>query len=77
MKCLLQFKWGKLPRAHLPAGKGIMAHWAKLAARAAFRKGNATYCGYTPKADTRRYNMAAVQLLPCSASLDIKNPPVM
>lgn len=30
----------------MPAGKGIMGHWAHLAARAAFRKGNASYCGY-------------------------------
>ena len=34
-------------RSRLPEGKGIMGAWAKLAARAAFRKGQAHYCGYT------------------------------
>ncbi len=47
MKCLLKYKWVKLPRALLPQGKGIMGHWARLASRSAFRKGNATYCGYS------------------------------
>lgn len=46
-KCLLKYQWVKLPRAHLPAGKGIMGYWAKLASRSAFRKGQAHYCGYT------------------------------
>lgn len=46
MKCLLKYKWVKLPRTQLPTGKGIMGHWMRLAARAAFRKGNASYCGY-------------------------------
>jgi hypothetical protein len=46
MKCLLKYQWVKLPRTHLPAGKGIMGHWARLASRAAFRKGQAKYCGY-------------------------------
>lgn len=46
MKCLLQYQWVKLPRANLPQGKGLMGYWAKLASRAAFRKGKATYCGY-------------------------------
>ncbi len=36
----------KLMRSHLPEGKGILGMWAKLASRAAFRKGHATYCGY-------------------------------
>ena len=45
-KCLLKYQWVKLPRAHLPAGKGIMGYWAKLASRSAFRKGQAHYCGY-------------------------------
>lgn len=47
MQCLRKYKWVKLPRNLLPPGKGIMGDWAKLAARAAFRKGNATYCGFT------------------------------
>ena len=46
-KCLLKYQWVKLPRAHLPAGKGIMGYWAKLASRSAFRKGQAHYCSYT------------------------------
>lgn len=46
-KCLLKYQWVKLSRAHLPVGKGIMGYWAKLASRAAFRKGQAKYCSYT------------------------------
>lgn len=46
MKCLRKYKWVKLPRMHLPSGKGLMGYWAKLASRAAFRKGNAVYCGH-------------------------------
>jgi hypothetical protein len=46
MKCLLKYRWVKLPRDRLPAGKGVMGYWAKLAARAAFRAGQAKYCGY-------------------------------
>ena len=46
-KCLFRYQWVKLPRTHLPVGKGIMGYWAKLASRAAFRKGQAKYCGYT------------------------------
>jgi hypothetical protein len=46
-ECLLKFKWVKLPREILPQGKGIMGAWAKLAARAAFRPGQAKYCGHT------------------------------
>ena len=46
-KCLFRYQWVKLPRNHLPVGKGIMGYWAKLASRAAFRKGRAKYCGYT------------------------------
>ena len=46
MKCLLKYQWVKLPRTHLPAGKGIMGYWAKLASAAAFRDGQAHYCGH-------------------------------
>ena len=46
MQCLYKYRWVKLPRACLPSGKGILGSWAKLAARAAFRKGTASYCGY-------------------------------
>ena len=47
MKCLRKYKWVKLPRMYLPARKGLMGYWTKLASRAAFRKGNAVYCGHT------------------------------
>lgn len=46
MKCLMKYQWVKLPRNHLPEGKGIMNAWTKLASRAAFRKGQASYCGH-------------------------------
>ena len=46
LKCLMKYEWVKLRRDTLPAGKGIMGTWAKLAARAAFRKGHASYCGH-------------------------------
>lgn len=47
MKCLMKYEWVKLMRSHLPRGKGVMGAWARLASRAAFRKGKAEYCGYT------------------------------
>ncbi len=47
MKCLRKYQWVKLPRDIPSMGKGLMAHWVHLASRAAFRKGNATYCGHT------------------------------
>ena len=46
MKCLLKYQWVKLPRNQMPAGKGIMGAWARLASRAAFRNGQARYCRY-------------------------------
>lgn len=46
MKCLLKYQWVKLPRNQLPPGKGVMGAWARLASRAAFRNGQATYCGH-------------------------------
>lgn len=46
MKCLRKYKWVKLPRDYPMMGKGIMAHWVRLASCAAFRKGSAVYCGY-------------------------------
>ena len=45
-KSLLKYQWVKLPRACVLSGKGIMGYWAKLASRAAFRKGRAQSCGY-------------------------------
>lgn len=47
MKCQLKYQWVKLPREHMPEGKGITGAWARLAARAAFRKGYASYCGHS------------------------------
>ncbi len=46
MKCLHKYNWVKLPRNALPTGKGLMGAWMRLASRAAFRKGVASYCGY-------------------------------
>ena len=46
MSCLLNFNWIKLLRETLPEGKGLMGSWARLAARAAFRPGQADYCGH-------------------------------
>lgn len=46
MHCPMRFEWIKLRRAMLPEGKGIMSAWAKLASRAAFRKGIGYYCGH-------------------------------
>ena len=46
MKCLRKFKWIKLRRNYLPDGRGLLGYWARLAARAAFRKGKALYCGH-------------------------------
>ena len=46
MKCLRKYEWVKLCRMHLPQGKGILGYWARLASKAAFRKGKAIYCGY-------------------------------
>lgn len=46
MKCLRKYGWVKLPRSCLPQGKGILGHWARLASRAAFRPGQARYCGF-------------------------------
>ena len=46
MQCLQRYDWVKLMRSRLPEGKGVMSAWAKLASRAAFRKGTSTYCGY-------------------------------
>lgn len=47
MKCLRKYQWVKLPRDIPDIGKGLMAYWAMLASRAAFRKGNASYCGHS------------------------------
>ena len=46
MSCLERFRWIKLPRLFVPDCNGMLGHWAHLAARAAFRKGIASYCGH-------------------------------
>ena len=46
MKCQLKYRWVKLPRACLPQGKGVLGQWARLTARAAYRKGVGLYCGF-------------------------------
>jgi len=51
MPCLLNFLWIKLPRNTLPPGKGLMGSWVRLAARAAFRPGQADYCGHRNNVD--------------------------
>jgi hypothetical protein len=51
MKCLLKYRWVKLPRDRLPADKGVMGCWARLASRAAFRAGQAKYCSYINDVD--------------------------
>ena len=46
MKCLCKYDWVKLPRDYPDMGKGLMSQWTKLASRAAFRRGIATYCSH-------------------------------
>ena len=46
MACLLRYRWLKLPRSIIADRNGILGHWAHLSARAAFRKGIASYCGH-------------------------------
>lgn len=29
MKCLLKYRWVKLPRAQLPQGKGVLGYWSR------------------------------------------------
>ena len=43
MACLLRYRWLKLPRSIISDRNGILGHWAHLSARAAFRKGIASY----------------------------------
>ena len=62
MKCLLKYQWVKLPRTHLPKGKGVMGYWAHLAAKAAFRKGQAKYCGHINEVDVGTWSGGVVGL---------------
>ena len=51
MKCLRKYKWVKLQRSTIPSGRGLMGYWARLASRAAFRKGKGIYCGHVNSVD--------------------------
>ena len=62
MKCLLKYKWVKLLRSYLPAGKGLLGYWAKLASRAAFRKGYGIYCGFRNPVDPGMWSGGIVGL---------------
>ena len=62
MPCLFRYRWLKLPRTALPQGKGLSVYWAKLAARAAFRKGVASYCGYENPVDPGMWSGGVVGL---------------
>ena len=46
MKCLIKYKWIKLPRDLDVDAKGLMTYYTRLVTRAAFRKGIAHYCGF-------------------------------
>lgn len=69
-KCLQKYHWIKLYRNKLPQGKGIMGYWAKLASRAAFRTGTATYCGYKNDVEAGMWSGGIVGL---KSILGIKN----
>jgi len=62
VKCLLKYEWVKLPRDILPNTKGILNHWAKLASRAAFRNGQAKYCGHINEVMTGTWSGGVVGL---------------
>ena len=46
MKCLIKYKWVKMPRDLDFDAKGLMTYYTRLATRAAFRKGMAHYCSF-------------------------------
>ncbi len=69
MKCLMKYNWVKLQRSNIPQGKGIMRSWARLASRAAFRKGMAMYCGYNNHVDAGEWSGGIVGI---KSILDIK-----
>lgn len=43
MKCLIKYKWIKLPRDFEIDAKGLMTYYIRLATRVAFRKGTGRY----------------------------------
>ena len=56
MKCLCKYDWVKLPRDYPDMGKGLMSQWTKLASRAAFRRGIATYCSHENPIESRMWS---------------------
>lgn len=46
MKCLIKYKWVKLPRELAIDAKGLLTYYIRLVTRAVFRKGTAHYYGY-------------------------------
>ena len=70
MKCLLKYQWVKLPRIHLTEGKGVMGYWARLAAKAAFRKGQVKYCDHINEVDVGTWSGGVVGL---KSILGVKN----
>ena len=70
MKCLLKYDWVKLERSLLPQGKGLMGSWAKLASRAAFRKGESEYCGHINQVNAGEWSGGIVGV---KSILGIKN----
>ena len=70
MKCQLKYQWVKLPREHMPEGKGIMGAWARLASRAAFRNGYASYCGHSNAVSPGMWSGGVVGL---KSILELKN----
>lgn len=46
MQCLQKYQWVKLPRCHLPEGKGIMSKGKAGIPRGIPWKGTVTYCGH-------------------------------
>ena len=46
MKCLIKYKWIKLPRDIEIEAKGLLTYYIRLVTRAAFRKGMSHYCGF-------------------------------
>jgi len=62
MKCLLKYEWVKLTRNIIPDYKGIMGYWAKLAGKAAFRNGQAVYCGHINQVNAGMWSGGVVGL---------------
>jgi len=70
MKCLYAYPWVKLYRAHLPAGKGVMGLYVRLAVRAAYRSGYGRYCGHINEVSAGAWSGGIVGL---KSILDIRS----